>query len=158
MNRVPPILLVDDNRAWLDALSEYLRGKGLVVLAAHNPAEGLALLAEHKVSLVVCDYRMPGMDGLAFVRHAQQRQDNIAVLMVSSEEEPSLPARARAAGARDFAAKTIAPKQLLGILQEIIHALTATPSPLQLWQRLLPSPQKGAGSPEHDGSANRRRW
>jgi len=151
MNGVPPILLVDDNPAWLDALSEYLRGKGFVVLGARHAAEGLALLAQHQVSLVVCDYRMPGMDGLTFVRHVQQRHDNIAVLMVSSEEEPSLPARARAAGARDFAAKTIAPKQLLRKLQEIINALTATaaaPPPLQLWQRLLPSPKKNGRRPK----------
>jgi len=146
MNPGLPILLVDDNPAWLDALSEYLRGKGFLVFAARDAAQGLALLSQHQVSLVVCDYRMPGMDGLAFVRQLQQRHENIAVLMVSSEEEPSLAARARAAGARDFAAKTVTPKQLLRKLQEIIHALAATAagpsSSLHIWQRLLPSPHK----------------
>jgi CheY-like chemotaxis protein len=145
MKPAQPILLVDDDRAWLDTLSEYLRGKGFTVLAAHNAIEGLAALAKHKISLVVCDYRMPGMDGLAFVRHLQQHQDRVAVLMVSSDEEPALAARAVAAGARGFASKTIVPKQLLRKLQQIMDALTPTlpaPSSLHLWQRLLPSPYK----------------
>lgn len=151
MNTLYPILVVDDDQAWLNALSEYLRQKGFSVLAAHDAGEGLALLAIHPVSVVVCDYRMPGMDGLAFIERLQQQQNHVGILMLSNEEEPTLAARALAAGAGSFAAKTLAPPSLLRQVQQLINAVAAAAtagSTLHLWQRLLPSPQKSGGSRE----------
>ena len=64
----PPILLIDDNVTWLESLADYLRSRGLAVLATCDPIEGLELLADRAASVVVCDFNMPAMDGLQILR------------------------------------------------------------------------------------------
>jgi DNA-binding response OmpR family regulator len=139
------IVLIDDDRFWLEALAEYLQRKGYSVLTAANPADGLALLGKNNITLVICDYDMPGMTGLDLVRLIRQQQANVAVLMVSNEDEPSVADRALAEGARGFLAKTTSPTELVGRLRQLLAELdgaAAQPSPLHLWRRLLPGPQK----------------
>jgi DNA-binding NarL/FixJ family response regulator len=139
------IVLIDNDRSWLDALSEYLQRKGFRVVAAADPAEGLALLRNNNISVVVCDYEMPGMTGLELVRSIRRQTSNVAVLMVSSAEEPALVNRALAEGARDFLPKSASPTHLVRKLRQILADLDAAGTPsstLHLWQRLLPSPQK----------------
>lgn len=145
MNATPRVLIIDDNRAWLEALADYLRNKGFAVLTATDGAEGLALLESNEATLIVCDYHMPRMDGLELLRSLRQRQRNIAVLMMSSEEEPTLASRARAEGARDFLAKSTAPWLLVRKLRQIVGAVqsfVSGASELQPWQRLLPGPKR----------------
>ena len=145
MDTSPRIVLIDDNRAWLETLGEYLRAKGYTVWTAQNAAQGLACLAQHRVSLVICDYHLPGMSGLELVRHLRKYQKDVAVLMISSDEEPALVARALAEGARAFVAKTSSPSVLLrkiGQLAEMPVALSSSGSSLRPWERLLPSPSR----------------
>jgi DNA-binding response OmpR family regulator len=140
----PRIALIDDDRSWLEALSEYLERKGFSVYTATDAAAGLAMLHQNSIPLVVCDYEMPGMDGLELVRTLRRQWANVAILMVSNQEEPSLANRAMAEGARGFLPKTTSPMQLLRKLRQILADLETDrlrTSTLHLWQRLLPSPQ-----------------
>jgi two-component system response regulator ChvI len=134
------IVLIDDDRKWLEALAEYLRSKGFLVRSATNPFHGLALAA-HDVALVVCDYQMPGMDGVELVRRLQEKQRGIAVLVVSSEE--GVDGRAISAGARGFVDKGVAPHVLLRRIRELVDASNEAEWPtIRLWQRLVPSPRQ----------------
>jgi CheY-like chemotaxis protein len=140
----PRIALIDDDRSWLEVLSEYLQRKGFRVYTATGATEGLAMLREHSIPLVVCDYDMPGMDGLELIRTLHQQRANVGILMVSNQEDPGLVNRAMAEGARGFLPKTSSPTQLVRKLRQILtdlddHCLRS--SRLHLWQRLLPSPQ-----------------
>jgi CheY-like chemotaxis protein len=139
------IALIDDDRSWLEVLSEYLQRKGFSVLTAADASEGLALLGQKNISLVICDYDMPGMTGLELIRSIRRQAGNVAVLMLSNDAEPSLARRALAEGARGFLAKTASPAQLLGKLRQILNdqgrAATQRPA-LHPWQRLLPSPHQ----------------
>jgi len=138
------IALIDDDRSWLEVLSEYLERKGFHVYTAADPAEGLALLRDNTIRLVICDYDMPGMDGLELVRAIRRQRVQAAILMVSNQEEPTLANRAMAEGARGFLPKTTSPTQLLRKLRQILIDLDTErlrTSTLHLWQRLLPSPQ-----------------
>jgi DNA-binding NarL/FixJ family response regulator len=139
------IVLIDDDRSWLEALAEYLQRKGFFVVAATDPDEVLVLLRKNSISVVICDYDMPGMTGLELVRSIRQQAGNVAVLMVSSAEEPTLVKRALAEGVRDFLPKTASPMHLVRKLRQILADLDAAAAPnstLHLWQRLLPSPQQ----------------
>ena len=139
------IVLIDDNLPWREVLSEFLQRKGFQVLSARSPLEGLLLLDNQDVALIVCDYHMPGMNGLQLLHRIKEHPRKAAVLMVSSEQEPSVAARARAAGARDFLDKAIAPGVLLDRVRQIIEGtrMPSTAAPiLRSWQRLLPGPRQ----------------
>ena len=65
----PPntLLLVDDESHILTSLQRLLQQDGYQVLSARSAAEGFELLALHSVQVVLCDQRMPGMNGTEFL-------------------------------------------------------------------------------------------
>jgi len=69
----PPrtLLLVDDEPNVLASLKRLLRSGGYRVLTAGGGREGLEVLAQHKVDVIVSDQRMPGMSGVQFLRKAK---------------------------------------------------------------------------------------
>jgi two-component system chemotaxis response regulator CheY len=143
MNTHTPILLVDDNRAWLETLADYLNGRGFPVLTATDAAGGLALLNQHEVALVVCDYHMPDMDGLEFIRHLRHQRSQVIILMISSEDERTLAKRALAEGAHAYLTKSTAPRVLLRAVRQMVERATNLHQLLP-WQRLLPSPSRAS--------------
>jgi DNA-binding NarL/FixJ family response regulator len=103
-----------------------------------DPHAGLALLEASPVPLAVIDLHMPGMDGLELLRRLRRR--DVAVFMVSSDDEPAVAARALRAGARAFHRKNGAIRSLLwGLLEALKEVHSAS---LPIWQRLLPRPRR----------------
>src|SRR5437879_3858406 len=82
MNATPQILLIDDNRAWLETLSEYLRDRGFAVRTADRPSRGLAILEKDDVRVVILDFELPEMDGLELLRQIRRRRP-VPVLLLS---------------------------------------------------------------------------
>jgi DNA-binding response OmpR family regulator len=115
------IALIDDNRAWLNTLAEYLQDRGYLVHTADGARSGLDLLDRHEIVAVVLDFRMPDMDGLQLLRRLRQTGSRVEVLMLSSEEDTLLESRALAEGASAFLSKTTTPALLL---RTLLHALT----------------------------------
>lgn len=140
------ILIVDDNRSWRDALSEYLRDKGFTVAAASDPVQALThLRADRALSLCICDYRMPGVGGLELVRHVRDFRGDLPVILMSDDDETSLPRRALTAGACAFVPKSSSPQALLNRIRQVVQSTEKSRGSiarLEVWQRLLPSPQR----------------
>jgi DNA-binding NarL/FixJ family response regulator len=93
--------------------------------------------------LAIVDYHMPEMNGLELLRRLRRSGRELAVLMLSSDDDPTLPARALAEGARAFLPKTMAPARLLrSLLQAVRASDVAVESPVgeAPWERLLPVP------------------
>jgi DNA-binding response OmpR family regulator len=57
------ILIVDDERNLRESLSEALTQAGYKVLTASNGKEGYAIIQQQELDLLLCDWRMPEMDG-----------------------------------------------------------------------------------------------
>ncbi|MFL5561944.1 MAG: ATP-binding protein [Gemmatimonadaceae bacterium] len=62
------ILVIDDESSITTFLTHYLGSRGHVVFAAHSGAEALALAKQTAFDVVVCDLRMPGLDGIETIR------------------------------------------------------------------------------------------
>jgi DNA-binding response OmpR family regulator len=147
MNPTPRIILIDDNNAWLESLAEYLRDHGVVVFTASDPRKGLELLDRHAINLVISDFNLPYMDGLQVLRNVRLHGGNVSVVLLTSEEEPELEKQVLAEGAYAFFCKTTEPARLLRELLRAVAALATAshrPAALEIWQRLLPSPQSAS--------------
>lgn len=70
-NRV--VLIVDDEEGVTEAMQDMLESKSYTVLTANNGVNGLKILAENKIDLVILDLNMPRMDGYMFMEHARER-------------------------------------------------------------------------------------
>ena len=66
------LLLVDDEEAIGAALERLLRHDGYTILRATSGAEGLQMLAQHEVGVVISDQRMPGMSGVDFLSQVKE--------------------------------------------------------------------------------------
>ena len=67
------ILVVDDARSTCKALEVILSREGHAVLTATSGVEALSCLESHEVELILCDVKMPQMDGLTVLRQVKSR-------------------------------------------------------------------------------------
>jgi CheY-like chemotaxis protein len=71
------ILVIDDERPVRELISDALKIDGHDVYTAENGKEGLDLVGAHRFDLVLCDLRMPEMDGQAFYDEIQRNHPQI---------------------------------------------------------------------------------
>jgi len=83
----PTLLLVDDEPSILSSLRRLLRGDGYRLLMANSGSEGLQLLAEHAVDVIVSDQRMPEMTGVEFLRTVRQLYPDTVRIVLSGFTE-----------------------------------------------------------------------
>jgi diguanylate cyclase (GGDEF)-like protein len=83
----PTLLLVDDEPSILSSLKRLLRGDGYRILTANSGQEGLDVLAEHPVDVIVSDQRMPGMTGVEFLRTVRQSYPDTVRIVLSGFTE-----------------------------------------------------------------------
>jgi two-component system, chemotaxis family, chemotaxis protein CheY len=101
-------LVIDDSRTVRIILRQALAEAGLEVVEATNGREGLDRLRAHDdVELVLVDWNMPEMNGLAFVQavRAQRQYDAVRIMMVTTETEQEQVVRALGAGANEYLMK-----------------------------------------------------
>lgn len=81
------ILLVDDEPNILAALKrELVRiASGLTVICTTSPIEALAMARQEHFDFVISDYKMPEMDGIAFLKAFQEIQNDVICLMLSGQ-------------------------------------------------------------------------
>jgi len=77
------LLLVDDDEAIIRVLELLLRGRGYRVLSATSAEQGLTLLGENRVDVVISDQRMPGMHGVEFLRRVKEIHPDSVRMMLS---------------------------------------------------------------------------
>lgn len=115
------ILVVDDERSTLEALSTILRREGHVVLTAVSAQEALAQLEEgEELDLLLSDVRMPKMDGLELLRHIKAHQAEIVVIMMSGHQDVTAAVEAMKAGAFDYLVKPFGREEVLRTIQKAL--------------------------------------
>jgi FixJ family two-component response regulator len=78
----PAMLCVDDEPSVLRAITRVFRTEPITILTASNGAEGLSVLRQNPVRIIMTDYRMPGMTGVQFLEQAGAvRSDAFRILL-----------------------------------------------------------------------------
>jgi two-component system, OmpR family, response regulator len=108
----PRILVVDDERSMQLAMSLSLRTGGCDVVTASHAAEAERIAAERRVDLVVLDYMLPEVDGLALAEIWRRAGNHVPILLVSAQTDGPVVWRALRLGIIDMIAKPMEPAQL----------------------------------------------
>lgn len=111
------VLIVDDSSVMRKIVERALRQAGLDltrVLEAGSGGEGLELLEQERVDLIVSDINMPNMDGLEFLRQVQRRSlaEGVPIVMITTESGEEHVREALAAGAQGYIRKPFTPDQV----------------------------------------------
>jgi response regulator RpfG family c-di-GMP phosphodiesterase len=77
------VLFVDDEENILHSLKRLLRKEGYRMLTANSGSDGLEMLKEHDVHLVVTDQRMPGMSGTEFLAKVKENYPEVIRIVLS---------------------------------------------------------------------------
>ena len=110
-----PILLVDDDEQLRTLLAIALGRAGLATIQAPTAEKALELIANGRISVVVCDLRMPGMSGLELVRILRQgaTTSTLPVLLMTGSGDSDSVIEGLEAGADDFLAKPVRLEELV---------------------------------------------
>ena len=116
------LLVIDDDRNFRQTLTELLTSKGYVVEQASNGREGLALMHDMTADLVLCDWKMPELDGKGVLEAmaADSRVMNIPVLIMTAYGSGPNALQAMQLGAYDFITK---PLDMAKTLETVARAL-----------------------------------
>ena len=112
------ILVADDDDALRESLELVLAAEGYEVVTARDGAAALALVETQPVDLVLCDLRMPGMDGLELLPQLVRRLPGVPVLLMSAYGSSDLAVEAMRRGAYDYLAKPFQPSEVLLTLRK----------------------------------------
>jgi signal transduction histidine kinase len=117
------ILVVDDKRANLFAMTAFLQPLGHPVISASSGAQALELLEHHDVALILMDVQMPELDGFATLVKIRDhgRWGHIPVVFLTAiHDDPEHEARGYALGAIDYVAKPFNSDVLLAKLRAVV--------------------------------------
>ena len=102
---MPTILIIDDEKSIRKTLSEILTFEGYKLEEAADGEEGLRKFKEKTYDVILCDIKMPKIDGLDFLQKAVEINPDVPIIMISGHGNIETAVEAVKKGAYDFIQK-----------------------------------------------------
>lgn len=112
------ILLVDDNKDFLDILSERINTKGLDVETAQSGPEALNKIKDQSYDAIILDLVMPEMDGIETLKKLLSERPELQVILMTGHASLEKGIEAVKLGAMDFLEKPADIQSLMAKIQE----------------------------------------
>lgn len=115
------ILTIDDSRTMRDMLRLALGGAGFTVVQAVDGQDGLKVLPQQPVDVIITDINMPKLDGYGVIRavRADRAYDDTPILVLSTEAEQGSKDIANEAGANGWIVKPFDPEGLIKLINTV---------------------------------------
>lgn len=113
------ILIVEDGRSQREMLRDFLVSEGHRVMEAENGEAAVKTVASHHFDLILLDYKMPGMDGLAVLKEVKRINHEIDVVIITAYGTIETAVEAIKAGAVDYITKPIELEELLILVDRV---------------------------------------
>ena len=110
--KLPPLLVVDDEKNMRLTLETTLVGKGYEVRLADSAEAALKILGDEDLFMVITDARLGGMSGYEFLKEAAKKKPGLPILMMTAYATAKLAVEAIKNGAVDYLAKPFDPDEL----------------------------------------------
>lgn len=115
------ILVVEDNKAYREALVDMLTDEGYSVRTAENGLQALDMFAEKKPGLVLLDVMMPGRDGYAVCTEMRAKDPLVPILMLTAKNAEDDRVRGLRRGADDYIDKTVGTREILARVETALR-------------------------------------
>lgn len=121
-NKMAEILVVDDSSLVRDEVAGFLTRSGLDVVTAVDGKDGLSKIqGDSNIKLVISDVNMPNMDGLTMVEkiRGELGKKQINIIMLTTESNPSMKERGKAAGINGWIVKPFKGEAVLESIKKL---------------------------------------
>lgn len=111
------VLIIDDSAVMRKIIQRNIQQSGLLVdefIEAGDGKEGLEKATANDIDLILCDWNMPNMSGIEFVKalRGSGQKSNIPIVMVTTEGSDAKVEEAKNSGANGYLTKPFTPDQL----------------------------------------------
>ena len=100
-----PILIIEDDESMREGLRDWLTDGGYKAETAKDGEDGLKIISDHDVALVLLDLRLPGKDGISVLREAKAIRPQLKVIIITAYPSSQTKAAALKEGAVDYLPK-----------------------------------------------------
>lgn len=112
------VLIIDDEENMLHMLKTILSKESYEIELARNGREGLVKVASRRFDIVLCDLRMPEMDGMAFLDGLKEQKSDQTIIMMSAYGTIDTALEAMKKGAYDYISKPFKPDEIILTLKK----------------------------------------
>ena len=118
MKRLKQLLIIDDEENMRHLLQTILEKEGYAAATAENGRVALELLDERAFDTILCDLRMPEMDGMTFLKHARDRKIDATIIVMSAYGTIDQALETMQLGAYDYISKPFKPTEIILTLKK----------------------------------------
>jgi hypothetical protein len=117
------ILVCDDDKEIVEAISIYLTGEGFEVIGVHDGTEALKVLEAGDIDLLILDVMMPGLDGIRTTLMVREKS-SVPIIILSAKSEDADKILGLNIGADDYLTKPFNPLELVARVKSHIRRYT----------------------------------
>jgi two-component system chemotaxis response regulator CheY len=116
------ILTADDSASMRQMVTFTLKGAGYEVVEAVDGKDGLSMISQSKVDMIITDLNMPNMDGIEMIRNVRTMPQYkfIPIILLTTESQDGKKKEGKAAGATGWITKPFKPEQLLAVIKKVL--------------------------------------
>ena len=115
------VMLIDDDEWIRDSMSLFFESEGCSLLALETAEEGLDELNRQPYDIIIVDYRLPGMDGLEFLKRIKKSYPNALKILITAYGSKDVFTKAGETGINDFIDKPFKIETIENVLCHLIE-------------------------------------
>ena len=119
------ILIIDDEEIVLESCRKIFTAEGFDVVITPSPQEGLRLASNSSFDVILCDWKMPGFDGMDVVEELDRRSPDSSVVMISGYPTVGRATEALKRGAMDYVSKPFTPDEITEVVKKAVRRKVA---------------------------------
>lgn len=113
------ILIIDDDTFICKAIQKQLLNKGFQAEAAFNGKSGLKLLKKNTFDLILCDFRLPDIDGMEILREVKRMNISTPVVIITAYADVRMAVQLMKQGAYDYMTKPLQHEEIVNLARKL---------------------------------------
>lgn len=117
--KTPTILIIEDDTAFNNMLTHFLKRNDYHVHQAFSAKEGETLLVRNIIDIIISDLRLPDQDGISLLKDLRTKGINTTFILMTAYADVQTAVKAMKIGATDYISKPFVPEEVLLVLKRI---------------------------------------
>jgi DNA-binding NtrC family response regulator len=115
------VLLIDDDEWIRDSLELFFAGEGCSLLALPTAEDGMEALVAESYDIIICDYKLPGMNGLSFFKEIEKSHPETFKVLITAYGSEDVATEATRMGIHDFIQKPLTANNIEKSLASLVE-------------------------------------